>query len=97
LEIKIKDPQKGKRRVAGTKVAPDPFQELEDLAAQARGTSAGETARLENLLANRQEDYEIAATADPGDAEKQRLADAALIALMKVRKTRVSADELVQE
>lgn len=96
MAIKIKEPQKEKKsRAVGTKVAPDPFQELEDLASQARGTSAGETARLENLLANRQEDYEIAATADPTDAGKQKLADAALTALMKVRKTRVTADEPV--
>lgn len=80
-------------RAAAKKVALDPFQELEDLEVQARTAPAGARALLENLLANKQEDYEIAASSDRNDPEKQKLAKAALAALMKVRKARVTPDE----
>lgn len=75
------------------KSIPDPFQELEDLAVQARGGAAGARPLLENLLANKQEDYEIAAASDRADPEKQKLAKAALEALLRVRTARVSLGE----
>jgi hypothetical protein len=92
--MKLDGQTKEKRsRSAGKKNIPDPFQELEDLALQVRGVSSGARALLENLLANRQEDYEIAAALDRNDVEKQKLAKAALDALLNVRVARVSPDE----
>ena len=72
---------------------PDPLKELEDLVAKAKGASATEAARISNLLANKQEEYEIDSTANPQDAEKAALADAALAALLKVRKAKLGTED----
>jgi len=83
----------GKVKRARALLLPDPLKELEDLVARARGASATEAARISNLLANKQEDYEIDSTANPQDAEKAALADAALAALLKVRKAKLGPAE----
>jgi hypothetical protein len=87
--VKITAPTKVKR--ARALLLPDPLKELEDLVAKAKGASATEAARISNLLANKQEEYEIDSTANPQDSEKAALADAALAALFKVRKAKPSS------
>lgn len=86
---KVRPEKKPSVRGARTRIIPDPFQELVDLADTARGVSATDAARLENLLANKQEEYEIEAAAHPQNGEKQKLAEAALTALLKVRNWRL--------